>query len=145
MGKGSSSSESTQTTQTSTTTENYDQRVGADNGAVVIQAGGQQNISFSKEVADAAAYIVNSLTDFSGQVVTSAKDIVNASLSENEKLVNSVLDFGKSSLAASPATTETKSAGIIDNQNKTTINPNLLIGGAVAAAVVVYLITKKKG
>lgn len=139
MGKGSSSSESTQTTNTATTTENYDQRVGADNGAVVIQAGGQQNISFSPEVAEAASYIVNSLTDFSGQVVSSAEKIVNQSLAKNEEIVNSVLDFGKSSLAASPATSETKSSNIVSQQAAATINPTFL--WLAAGAGIIFLIT----
>lgn len=134
MGKGSSSSETSQSTSTT------DARVGADNGAVVIQEGGTQNISFSPDVAKLGSDIVNSIVDFSKGVVATAGDIVTDSLAAQEKATNSVLDFGKTALAAAPSTNTTTAAGILSNQSLSSLKIPLLIGGAV----ILFLLLKKK-
>lgn len=133
MGKGSSSSETSQSTSTT------DARVGADNGAVVIQEGGQQNISFSPEVAKLATAISNGIVDFSGNVVETAGKIVQNSLDAQEKATNAVLDFGKTALASSPSTAPSTAAGILTNQAASNLRLPLIIGGII----ILYLIIKK--
>lgn len=141
-----SESSTSQSTSSSTT----DARVGADNGAVVIQAGGQQNISFSPDVAKAVGQVVNSITDFSNGVVGNASGIVNNTVARQEQTVNdvlnfgnntvkdafdaasasnansislvkSVLDFGKSALAAAPSTSPAASTAIVQGASTSDI------------------------
>ena len=137
MPSNESQSNSSQSTSTATT----DNRVGADNGAVVIQQGGSQNISFSPDVAKFGSDVVNSIVDFSNRVVSTAGSVVHDSLAAQEKATNAVLDFGKSALAAAPSTSPSTAAGIISSQTLSNLNIPLLIGGAV----LLFLILKKKG
>jgi hypothetical protein len=134
MGKGSSSSE---TNQSSSTT---DARVGADNGAVVIQEGASQNISFSPEVAQLAGGIVENITDFSRGVVSTAGEVLQKSIETQEAQTNALLNFGKTALAASPATPQAASAGIISNQNLSALSTPLIL---LAAGVMLYFVFKK--
>lgn len=136
MPSNESSSSSTQQTSSATT----DARVGADNGAVVLQDNAQQNISFSPEVAGLAKGVVNSIVDFSNNVVRSAGEVVHDSLAAQEKATNAVLDFGKTALAAAPSTTPAASAGIISQQSLSNLSIPLLIGGAV----ILFLLLRKK-
>lgn len=133
--KGESSSDTQQDNSTTTT----DQRVGADNGAVVIQDNGQQNISFSPEVAALAKGVVNSIVDFSNGVVETAGKVVTNSLAAQERATNAVLDFGKTALASAPSTTPSTAASILTNQVATNLRLPLIIGGVI----VLYLIIKK--
>lgn len=91
-------------------------------------------------MADAAKYIVNSITDFSNGVVHTAGDVLSRSLATQEAQTNAVLDFGKNALAASPATPAAASQNIISSLNLSTLKIPLLIGGAL----LVFLILKKK-
>lgn len=137
MGKGSSSSETSQSTSTTTT----DERVGADNGAVVIQEGGTQNISFSPEVAQLAGGIVNEISDFSKGVVTVAGDVLQRSIAAQEAQTSELLNFGKTALAASPATPAAASSGILSNINFASLTTPLLIGGGI---IILIMLVKNK-
>ena len=137
--KGESSSD----TQQSTSTTTSDNRVGADNGSVVIQAGGQQNISFSPEVATAASSIVNAIVDFSGNVLTEARTIVNESMMVQQQVLEGALEFGKSSLAASPATPAAASQNISAGQQTSTLKPVYIIG-AIGGIALLFMFLKRK-
>jgi hypothetical protein len=135
---GGSNSDSNSTQQTSSTTS--DNRVGADNGAVVIQAGAQQNISFSPEVADAAKYVVNSITDFSKGVVSTAGSILEKNLAVTQAQTSDFLNFGKTALAASPATPAAASSNISNSLNLDSLKIPLIIGGVLLA----FLLLRKQ-
>lgn len=130
-------SESSSTQQTSTSTT--DARVGADNGSIVIQQGGQQNISFSPEVASLASKVVGNIVDFSNGVVHTAGDVLQKSLATQEALSADVLNFGKSALAAAPGTQPAVSAGLIQSVNYSQLKIPLIIGGAV----LLFILLKK--
>lgn len=133
----SSNSQTEQQTSSSTT----DARVGADNGAVVIQQGGSQNISFSPEVTKVVDVVTHGLVDFSNGVVSKAGDLLGQSLATQERQTNAILDFGKNALAASPATPSAASAAIVSGINLNTLQTPLIIAAVGLAAVFIF---KKK-
>lgn len=137
MPSGNSDSATTQQTTSSTS----DQRVGADNGANVVQGGSELNISFSPEVATLSNNIVHQITDFSGGVVSAARDLLSKSLDTQEAAFNDVLNFGKNALAASPAVTPAASSGLIQSGALSSLQVPLLIAALGLAA---YFIFKKK-
>lgn len=130
----SGNSESSTTQQTTSTST--DARVGADNGSIVIQAGGQQNISFSPEVADLGKNVVNSIVDFSGKVLSGAQSVITESIMSQRQALESSLNFAKTSIAASPATSSAASAGILSQQSLETLKVPLIIGALAIAAII---------
>ncbi len=153
---GNSEASTTQQTSTSTT----DARVGADNGSVVIQAGGQQNISFSPEIAQFGTSLVSQIADFSGEVLKEARTIVTESMMTQQQAIEGALDFGKSSLdfgakglefgskglefgksalIAAPSTSASAGNAIASTQNK-----NVYIIAAVAGVVGLIFLLKRK-
>lgn len=108
MSKGSSSSE------TSQSTSSADNRIGADNGAIVISGGGSYNNSFSPDVAHTVSDVIGRVLDFSGGVVNAAGSIINessagehqiasAALAQSNQVANNA-QLGQSSLFTNPAT-----------------------------------------
>ena len=99
---GSSSSESTSSTSTKTTTENYDQRVGAEGGGVALGSGASLKIEqqFGPEVANAFRQLIDFAKDAGAAVIESQNQALEAAQKSQDKALAAVRESQDQTLTA---------------------------------------------